>query len=453
MKPVRLFALVLFGASLLPGAGRAAENVGLPEQIFPQLDQILRAALQQSPRIVARNLDLVVADGDEIQAKAGQYPNASGYVSFSEANESRGGIAGSFATQIFNYNLAVSQPAWHWGSVRNSARIGEIRRKIAGQQYRDAYRMLAQEIRAGYLNLIISKAAAENAAFYLKLVEDRLQVAEERLSKGTISAGDIFRPRIEAQQTRLATDRVMEEYANNRRLFGVLTGAAPLGEDDIPTGIPTLNGDEDSLARLLGSFLSQKDPENSSTIVARQQLESERLNLAIQRKRLYPMFNFTAGVYQTRQSYSLDVSQLYRVRDAYVGVAMTWSIFDGLATHGAVKSSLARVQQLDGSYRELTKNLPKDTQHSEKQTEFALRQMRIDDRLFDERGTFLQAREGDFKRGIASQADLDAARQSFYGAEIAAFNSRAAYLRQLGEFLGMIMADPVLDQIKTGAHE
>ena len=453
MKPVRLFALVLLGASILSPLGTAADNVGLPEQVFPQLDQILRTALQQSPRIVARNLDLVIADGDEMQAKSVQYPGIGGSVTFSEASETRGGISGSYATQILNYNLSLSQPVWHWGTVRNSVRIGEIRRKIAGQQYQDAYRLFAQEMRAGYLNLIITKAVVDSNKFNLKMVEDRLKVAEERLSKGAISEGEIFRPRMDALQARLATDRAVEDFADSRRLFATLTGAAPLDEGDIPTGIPTLNGDEDLLARLLGGFLSQKDPENSTTIVARQQLESERLNLANQRKRLYPMLNFTAGTYQSRQSYSLDVGQLYRVQDTYVGLAMSWQIFDGLSTRGAVKSSLARVQQFDANYRELTKNLGKDAQHLEKQTEFALRQMRIDDRLFDERGTYLQAREGDFKRGVASQADLDSARQSFYGAEIAAFGSRASYLRQLGDLLGMIMDDPVLGQIKAGSHE
>ena len=85
--------------------------------------------------------------------------------------------------------------------------------------------------------------------------------------------------------------------------------------------------------------------------------------------------------------------------------------------------------------------------------EFALRQMRIDDRLFDERRTFLEGREGDFKRGTASEADLNDARISFNNAQISAFSSRAGYLQRLGDLLGLIMEDPVLQQIITGAHE
>ena len=453
MNCARLCSFLLGCASVGLGGNAAGQDANVPEQLFPQLDRILRSALQQSPRILARNLDLVIAQADETQAKSGQYPSVGGSVGYSRDNEIREGIQGSFTTDILNYNISLNQPVWHWGAVRNGARMGEIRRLIAEQQYREAYRGLAQEVRAGYLNLIIRKLSLENAKFSLKLVEDRLQVAEERLSKGAISGGDIFRPRMDAQQARLNTDRAVEDFEQSRRAYRLLTGGEALRDEDIPAAIPILNGDETIAAQLLAGFLSQKDPQTSGTIVLGRQLEIENLNLAIQRRRLYPMLNFTTGISQNRQSYTLDVSQLYRVEDRFVGVSVSWSMFDGLATRGAIRASLARKQQLQASYRQMTENLAKDAQHAEKDVEFALRQMRIDDRLFDERRTFLEGREGDFKRGTASEADLNDARISFNNAQISAFSSRAGYLQRLGDLLGLIMEDPVLQQIKTGAHE
>jgi outer membrane protein TolC len=177
------------------------------------------------------------------------------------------------------------------------------------------------------------------------------------------------------------------------------------------------------------------------------------LDLKIQRKRLYPMFNLTAGITQNRQSYSLNSGQLYGVQDRYIGMNLSWSVFDGFAARGAVKSSLARKRQSEASYRQLTENLSEEAQRLEKQVEFSLRNMRINDRLLGERGDFLHANEEDFKRGTVAETGLNAARASFTSAQISAFNARAAYLRQMAEFLGTIMEDPVLQQTKVSHHE
>jgi outer membrane protein TolC len=454
MKLSRLVvSLLLFSALLLPAAWAAAEDVDLPERVFPALDQILRDALQQSPRILARNLDLEIAQGDEMQAKAGLYPSAGGYVGYQKARETREDIqTGSYPTNMTNYAFSVSQPVWHWGVVRNGARIGEIRRKILEQQYVEAFRMLAQEIRAGYLGLITRKALMRSTRFNLKLTETSLQVAEDRLAKGTISVGDIFSTRMNALQLRLTTDRSAEDFEQARRAFRLLTGKV-LSNDEIPDLIPPLSGGDEAPPRLLADFLSQKDPQTSSVIFARQQLEIENLNLKIQQKRLYPMINLVTGISQNRQSYTQNVGVLYGVQDRYIGMNLSWSVFDGFAARGAVKSSLARKRQFEASFRQLTENLGQEAQRLEKQVEFSLRQMRISDRLLGERGDFLHASEEDFKRGTAAETDLNAARASFFSVEFAAFNARADYLQRMSDFLGAIMVDPVLQQTKVGNHE
>jgi outer membrane protein TolC len=165
------------------------------------------------------------------------------------------------------------------------------------------------------------------------------------------------------------------------------------------------------------------------------------------------MFNLVTGITQNRQSYSLNVGQLYGVQDLYAGVNLTWSIFDGFSARGAVKSSLARKRQLEASYRQLTESLSEDAQRLERQVEFSLRQMRINDRLLGERGDYLHGSEEDFKRGTAAETDLNGARASFFSAQLAAFNARADYLERMSDFLGAIMEDPVLQQTKVSHHE
>jgi outer membrane protein TolC len=453
MNPARLSALLLTILSASPAILCAVENVALPERLLPELDRILQEAVQQSPAMLLRNLDLEIARGDEMQAKAGLYPNAGGYLSYQESRESREGLPSSFNTTILNYSLSVTQPIWRWGTVSNNARIGEIRRQIAGHQYEEGFRLLARQIRSAYLNLIVNRAAADQAEFSQKLAQDTLRTAEDRLAKGATSGGEVFQVQMAAQQARLSADRAAEDLHQALISFRHLTGRATFDVAQIPGEIPLIDGGEDVPPRLLADFLSQKEPENLDTIILRKQLETESLNLKIQRKRLYPMFNLVAGVTQSRQNYTLSSVQLYRVEDRYVGVNLNWSIFDGYSTRGAVVSSLARKRQLEARYRDLTQNLAEDAQRQAKQTEFALRQMRIYDRWFDDRGNFLRSREEDFKRGTASEADLNSARAGYNQSQITAFLSRAGYLMQMCDFLGVIREDPVLERVKVGHHE
>jgi len=453
MNPVRPSALLLIVLSVGTPLFRAEENVVLPERLLPELDRILQDAVQQSPAMLLRNLDLEAARGDEMQAKSGKYPSAGGYLSYSESRETREDHPEPFNTAILNYSFSLSQPVWRWGTVSNNARIGEIRRQIAGHQYREAFRGLARQIRGAYLDLIVRKDAADQAAFALKMAEDTLRTAEDRLAKGASSGGEVFQVQMAAQQARLASDRAAEDLNQALISFRHLTGRTAFDVGQVPAAIPLISGGDDVPPRLLADFLSQKEPGNLDTVILRKQLEVETLNLAVQRKRLYPMVNLTAGISQNRQNYSLTNTQLYRVEDRYVGMTLNWSVFDGFATRGAVISSLARKRQLEARYHELTQNLAEDAQRQAKLTEFALRQMRINDRWFDDRGNLLRSREEDFKRGTASEADLNGARFLYNQAEITALSARAAYLMQVCDFLGVIMEDPVLDQVKAGKYE
>ncbi len=450
MNPARLLALLVLWVPAISLFGSAVDTAALPERLFPGLDQVLREALSQSPGIILRNLDLEVAKGDETQAKSGLYPNAGGNISYQESRESREGIASAYNAGLLNYAFVINQPIWRWNTVKNNARIGEIRRKMAERQYEDGYRLLALQIRGAYLDLIVQKTTADQAKFNRKLADDALRLAQDRLAKGAISGGEVFNLDMAAQQTALAADRADESLHQALISFRRLTGQVAFDAGQIPDEFPVIHGGEDLPDRLLADFLSQKEPQNNDTLVLRQQLEIDDLYLQTQRKRLYPMFSAIAGLYQTRQQYSITAgSPLYRVTDRYVGVSANWSVFDGLATRGAIKSALARKRQNELRYRQLTENLPEDAQREAKDTDLAMRQMRISDRLFDDRGSYLQVREQDFKRGTVSETDLNAARAAFNAAKIASFGARAAYLQQMGEYLGFIMEDPIVQQLKV----
>lgn len=418
----------------------------LPEQIFPELQPILTAALQRSPRMIEKNFDLDAAAGDLMQAKAGLYPSAGASFTETQTRDKREDIKDRLDTEKLYYSFSVNQPLFYWGDLRNRAKIGEIRQKIVHKQYSQAYSALAQEIRGTYLRLVIQKAQLQATTYSQQQSEKALRLAEDRLKNRVISEAEIFHPRIEVQQAVLNSDRMRDAYAESKRAFLLLTGSPAPEDAAIPSlgKVPVATGEAD---RLLAGFLSQPEPKTFAIEVMKSQLEIERLNYAIVRTTLRPKFSLVLGISQDQQSYSTNLAAKYGVQSTYIGVSGSWAIFDGFASRGATRSTLARIRKLETGYKQLTDNLGTEAQRSARQVGYAERQMLIQDQLMDSATNFLQYRKDEFARGTVSETDV-AAVQAVYNRElITTMQARSDFLLKFSDFLAMIMQDPALNNV------
>jgi hypothetical protein len=106
--------LVLIGF-VICSSGALSQSILVTEKMFPQLQPILTAAVQQSPRMIERNLDLEIATGDAELARAGRLPYVSAYARSLLASDKREDIAGRLSTEKLYYDLAVTQSLLHMG--------------------------------------------------------------------------------------------------------------------------------------------------------------------------------------------------------------------------------------------------------------------------------------------------------------------------------------------------
>ncbi|MCF7687223.1 MAG: TolC family protein [Cephaloticoccus sp.] len=431
--------LGLFGIFALGlGGVWAAETPQLAEDIFPELRQILAEAAKQSPRMLAQDLDLLMADGDLVQAKSGMLPRLGGYYQKSKTKDVREDVTGTLDSNKTYYSVSFSQPIFHWGALRNNAKAGEIRRLIADENYAEAYRILAQEIRANYLGLIMTKVGVRVSSFNRKLAEEKLAVEEERLQKKVISEGAIFQTRIDAEQARLALDTAEWYFLNAKQDFSLLTGQPQLTDAQIPNGIPGLMESKPAIDRMLAGFLAQAEPNTASARILRQQIEIDDLNYRSQKTGLRPKLNFVLGVSQDEQSYTTNLAQKYALQSQYAGLQVSWNIFDGFATRGAVTSALARKRLDERNYRVFTERLAHDARKAAKAVELAQRQLAISERLLDNAGNFLAYTKEDFKRGQASETAVNNAQANYNSLEHSANSVRRDYLLRVSEFLSLI---------------
>ena len=455
MKTFRLLLSLLLGAAGFQAAA-AVNELALPEKLFPELDSILATAVQQSPRMLNRALDLEIAENNRIAARAGLLPSISASASYYKSEDRQTYLYPNHVSAVSSYkvtktpySVGLNQPLYYWGERSNGARIGEIQEKIAQGQYREGYRLLTQELRLAYLRLITQKIALKRSRFYLELATNTLGQQEERWNKKVISDADIAMARLATERAQIALDQGEFDFQNAKASFARLSGTTVMSDETIPESIPSMVHEAKAFEVMLAGFLAQKDPPSMEAATLRQTMEVEKLNYDIAKTRLYPKVNFALGVSQDQQNNLYGTIDSYTTTSLYAGISVSWTIFDGFAAGAAERNSLARRRQMEGDYRVLTERLAQDAQTQVKQAGFSARNMSIADRQLVNSEGALKSTEENFQRKTKSEADVSQSRLSLFDAQLAAANARTEYLSRTGDFLGMIMEDPVLAKVAS----
>lgn len=453
-RPIRLLFLlpVLFGLQTILHGQSGGGAFPLPETYFPGLQELIDAAAEQSPRMIARNTENAIAEANRIIARSSQLPSVGGYASYypwvrEVREESNNDVV--YNPKKLAYNFSVSQPVYHWGALRDNTRISELQQKITEDQSAEAYRILVDEIRAQYLQIIVNKAALARATFDQRLADDALALARSKLEKNVISSGDMFGPTIGAEQARLKADRAVVAYQNSRTYLGKLCGTQPLTDEQIPSAVPAITPALSALQSVVAEFTGQPEPETYSLQVLRDQIQTERLTYKVADARLRPKLNLVAGVSQDEHSYTINLGTKYNVQTTYAGVSVNWSIFDGFATRSAKRNSLARRRQLERNYEQQSAAVIEGVRSQMQQLEFTARELEIAEKLLGSAEGFVGQRTDEMRRGIVSDTEVNAARSAFYTTQMTVYSARNQYLMLVAKLLSTTQNDPAVPNLPS----
>ncbi|MDB6093571.1 MAG: outer rane efflux protein [Verrucomicrobia bacterium] len=435
------------GLLLLPSTSQAQDKSTLPlaENFFPQLKPILEAAVKQSPRMISRAAENAIAEQNRIGARAPRLPSAGGFLSYNPwQRDDRADLPAPTDTKKFFYNFSITQPVFHWGALASNARLGELQLKITQGQTAEAYRMLVLEIRSLYLSAVLRKMILTRSQLNLGISQDQLTLAQSKFEKKVISESDLFGPRLTYDQAVLAVDRATEDFDVAKNALAKLSGTPVLSDSQIADDIPSFPAAQEAMNAYLAKYTAQSEPRSFSLTALHDQVEIEKLNYKIAATRLKPKVNAVVGTSQDEQSYTSNIAAKYKVQSTYVGVQVSWSIFDGFAAHSAKAISLLRRRQAEQSYDDAVTTLNTQVRSSVKQLGFSARSMEIAGRVLGSAEGYLHGRQDDAKRGVASDSDVNAARLGYVDAQLNAFNARFDYLIKSQDFLSMILEDPAI---------
>jgi outer membrane protein, multidrug efflux system len=438
-------------AALLAGAGVAQSQTlpaALPEDLLPELRQLLDSATKQSPNILSKNLEIAQAEANNIVERANLLPNINGYGSYSFKETSITGASNKSKNDGFFYGVGFSQPIFHWGALKAQADIGKIGVKMAEHDYAEAYRALILTVRSQYLTLIQKKMTVRNLRDGVRATESYLALQEARLRDGRISAGEILAPRLAVEESRIYAERAEVDFDYTRRTLATLTGVSEIPESSIPNELPKPAYAKETV---LAYFEAMQHIGPDQTYMAAYYNDAIKLNdlrYKVARTRLLPKFGLSAGYSQENITtvFGNSVNQS-AVTSLNYGVNSYWTIFDGLATRGAKLSALAAKRLAERRYDSYKKATGEQIKMLERQIGFAGRLMDLTDTRKDLAQAAVRKVSEDVKSGVSSQSILDNFTQSANKAELEALSARAEFLNRWAEYVSILGVDPVLNTL------
>jgi len=418
-------------------------NVTLPEDVMPQLRPLLEQAMRQSPRVIEQNLNLVQGEADWYMARAASLPYASGFAQYQLQREVRadaiyqdGKLRDSSSTNDkYYYTMTVSQAVWQWGALEASRKIAKIDRELAAINYAEAYRALAVEIRASYLNLILAKTNVRNSGHVLRMAKENLARQQARYSANQITYGQIMQDQLQLDDASLAERRACADFDFALGAFRALVGDSQFPEASIPDGIADAP-QAPSIAEVVASSLV----EDSDVIHgAEKTVARAKLGLIGPRFNLYPKLSAIAGFSRDEINRDINLYNKYQTDTWYVGAQINWTIFDGFSTKGQKLAAYTRLRRAEMRLADLRTTMARGLERERLNVSFtweAYQNAKMRLRMAREQVDYMIDQ---LKRGEASQTQVDGAQSAMntqllntQGALAAHFSANAQYLSSRG---------------------
>lgn len=443
-KRSRVAVLAMVAVSAVSLNAQSAGDLPLPEQLVPQLSPILQSALQQSPRILQRNLDLIRADADRQIAQSRMLPNVSFsssiYRQWEKRDDNNPVTREKFElTKKLYYNFAITQPIYQWGILENSVKVARIGEQIAQRNYDEAYRSLALEVRAAYLQLVLSKMAQRNNAFFEKRAQENVARQEARQKANQITMGELLGQQLILEEIGVVARRTESDLEFALRNFRRITGLADFSVADIPDGVPM----QDANAQAVAPALDAAYLDSNALQVNALEIERAKLDNKIIAKNLYPKIGLSVGANQDQQRYTKSDAP-YEVEAVYAGLTMNWTLFDGFATRAQRLQNATKLRQLEASRKDLIEIAKQDAEMSSRNVALAWTGFRIAAMKFRFAREGMTYQQQSLKSGASSQEAVDTAQAAAYSAEYVAQGALVGYLNAAAAFRSTVHADPAV---------
>ncbi len=446
-----LAGVVMMGVVVagIPCARAEGLPIALPEQLIPELNVLLKSALEQSPTMLTNSLNLAQAEADIYSSRSGQLPSVNASAGYS--------IIGSKAQDSVTkewlettqsdgptFSFSVNQPIYHWGALQAQTDISKLRRRITERQYRAAYATLVSSIRSQYLALIQKKKALANQRSNEESDQRFLQEQEKKLKEGRLSQGEIMDVRLRAEESTLATEKAQVEYDNSRALLATFAGVAKIDDVSVPLDVPKPLFAAETVGRYMDALRPTSLESFPEIENYRDQIKQSELQYKIAKLRLYPKLNANGSISQSAINSGTTITQTLSSSGF---ITANWTLFDGFSTRGAKISALTSKRQAEQGLATYQSALAGQISLLGKQISLAGRGMELVQKRADMAESAVSWTAEQVKLGRSSPTEVERATLAAQSAALRAMAARAEFLNKWVEYVSLLGVDPVMNNL------
>jgi NodT family efflux transporter outer membrane factor (OMF) lipoprotein len=337
-------------------AQRLAPGQDIPAQWWqlfqsPELDQVIRQALTDSPTLAAAQAALRQAK-ENLSARKGSdyYPSVD--ASLSGARQKATGAAfgqpdsGSFFFGLYNASVNVSYSLDLFGGGRRDLEALTSLVDYQRFQLEATYLALTANIVTTAVREASLRAQIKTTREILSLLEKQLQVVERQYQLGGVSLSDVLAQRTQLAQARATLPPLEKDLAQTRHQLAVFAGRFPSDASLPEFELEKLRLPLDLPLSLPSSLVRQRPDIRASEEL----LHAASAQVGVATANLYPQITLNASL----------GSQSSRLQDLFTSGTSVWSLGAGLVQplfHGGEltakrRAAIAAFDQATAQYRE-----------------------------------------------------------------------------------------------------
>lgn len=403
----------------------------MPEDLMPELREVIASALENSNAMLDREYIEREADGRRIVSRSVMLPSFASNIAFRQEKDEDDADKEGFEERTV-YNVALTQPLYHWGALRSEKQIGDLQYEIEKLNTRNSVSSVVAKVRRDYMRLVIAKQKLDRSGIDLEEAEDKLEFQLGQVEAGIASEVSILPYRLAVQREELAQLKELGDWEYQLAELASYVSMDPVRiESLLVDEIPEIESLESALSQTLEAYYDTALENDDDLRKLGLDIEIERRRLKIQDKSLRPKVNAQLGL----SSNALDLDGTRREQSySYFGLSVAWRIFDGFQKKGRTQETLSRLTRKERAKSLAVESKVRRYDYLGTRLEIAGRALAIEERVLESVSGRLEWITKSVEEGSLPATDLDKARKDFDATLLKTQSARIDYLSALSEF-------------------
>ena len=338
-----------------PGLGGASQHLATGADIPAEwwtlfhsdsLDQLIRAALAQSPTLASAQAALRQAQ-ESYNAQSGSllYPSVNAQVGAQRQRNTSPVGAGLADYNLYNAGVSVSYTLDVFGANRRALEATGATVDVQRYQVEAAYLTLVSNVVTTAIREASLRAQLKATTDVLALQDKQLSVVDAQFNAGGIARSVVLQQRTQVAQTHASVPPLEKALAQTRHQLSVLVGKLPS-----ELGIPEFQLESLSLPEelpvSLPSILTRQRPDVRASEALLHQASAQ---IGVATAAQYPQFNLTGSI----------GNEAFTPRDLFNAAGRVWSfganitapLFNGGALSAKKRAAVAAYDEAQANYR------------------------------------------------------------------------------------------------------